>query len=273
MSRPTVTLTIAGSDPSGGAGIQADLKTFSALGTYGTAVITALTAQSTQGVTGVHTVPPSFIAEQLQTLVVDVDVDAVKIGMLASAPIVETVGVFLHQQAAIRAEQVVVLDPVMVSTSGDRLLDEDAVALMRELLPQASVITPNLPEAAMLLNQDEAGDLDTMRAQARALREELGAARVLLKGGHLTGEDATDLWLDQHGEQLLRQPRVPTRHTHGTGCTLSSAMAALAFRCDTWLETATEAKTWLTAALVHGEGLEIGHGPGPVHHFHQIWSD
>ncbi|GAA1622511.1 bifunctional hydroxymethylpyrimidine kinase/phosphomethylpyrimidine kinase [Georgenia ruanii] len=267
MSRPLVALTIAGSDPSGGAGIQADLKTFSALGAYGTAVLTALTAQSTRGVTGVHTVPPGFVREQLDTLLVDVPVDAMKIGMLAGAPTVEAVREFLAEAAP----PVVVLDPVMVSTSGDRLLDDGAVSAMRRLLPHASVITPNLPEAAVLLGRDEARDLDTMRAQACALAD-LGAQRVLLKGGHLTGPDAIDLWVDAAGERVLRAARVPTRNTHGTGCSLSSALAVLAARLGSWPDAAAGAKSWLTGALAAGDSLDIGAGPGPVHHFYELWS-
>ena len=267
MTRPLVALTIAGSDPSGGAGIQADLKTFSALGAYGTSVVTALTAQSTRGVTGVHTVPPGFVLEQLDTLLADVAVDAMKIGMLASAPTVEAVREFLAAADA----PVVVLDPVMVSTSGDRLLDDDAVEAMRRLLPHASVITPNLPEAAVLLGEEEARDLAMMRTQAHALRD-LGASRVLLKGGHLSGTDATDLWVDAAGERVLRAARVPTRNTHGTGCSLSSALAVLAARLGSWPDAAAGAKSWLTGALAAGDALHIGAGPGPVHHFYELWS-
>jgi hydroxymethylpyrimidine/phosphomethylpyrimidine kinase len=268
--RPPVVLTIAGSDPSGGAGIQADLKTFSALGAYGTAVITALTAQSTQGVTGVHTVPPEFVRAQLDTLVADVNVDAIKIGMLANAPTVRAVADFLRGFTPDH-QPVVVLDPVMVSTSGSRLLADDAVVAMRELLPLAHVITPNLPEAAVLLDQRQATDLAQMRDQGRNLLR-LGARRVLLKGGHLTGKDATDLWLDAAGEQLFSEPRVATVNTHGTGCSLSSAMAALAVRSPSWTWTVSQAKRWLTGALKAADSLEIGHGPGPVHHFYEFWS-
>ncbi|QTE27908.1 bifunctional hydroxymethylpyrimidine kinase/phosphomethylpyrimidine kinase [Pengzhenrongella sicca] len=294
MTRPPVALTIAGSDPSGGAGIQADLKTFSALGVYGTAVLTALTAQSTRGVSGVHTVPPRFVREQLDTLLADVRLDAVKIGMLATAPIIEAVTQLLAERSPAgggEPDPVVVLDPVMVATSGARLLDDDAVAAMRRLLPYASVVTPNLPESAALLDVAEAGDLDAMRAQAHALRE-LGARRVLLKGGHLRGPDATDLWLDAAGERLLHAPRVPTRNTHGTGCTLSSAIAALAAHATAplaagvatapaapaaaarpldWPGVVDEAKRWLTGALAAADTLEIGAGPGPVHHFYEAW--
>lgn len=269
--RPPVVLTIAGSDPSGGAGIQGDLKTFSALGAYGTAVLTSLTAQSTQGVTDAHVVPADFVRAQLDTLLDDVAVDAAKIGMLASAATTDAVLDFLDERA--EAVPVVVLDPVMVSTAGSRLLAQDAVGPMRQLLAHVSLITPNLPEAAVLLDTDPAEDLDTMRAQAAALRE-MGAARVLVKGGHLGGDaHATDLWLDDAGEQLLTAPRVPTVNSHGTGCALSAAIAALAPRTGSVLEATRQAKTWLTGTLRAADALHIGHGPGPVHHCHGIWED
>jgi hydroxymethylpyrimidine/phosphomethylpyrimidine kinase len=283
MSRPPVALTIAGSDPSGGAGIQADLKTFSALGVYGTCVITALTAQNTQGVSGVHVVPTEFVTQQLETLVADVRLDAIKVGMLANAGIVGAVEEFLRRHP----HEHVVLDPVMVATSGDRLLDNDAVLAIRQLMPLVSLITPNLAEAAALLDTSPAATLPDMRLQAAALQE-LGAQRVLIKGGHL-GErpDAVDLLLHLDGEQVLRAPRINTVNTHGTGCTLSSALAALRPQRDSWVEAALDAKIWLTAALAAADSLEIGQhqgknqgkdpdqnpvsGHGPVHHFHAIW--
>lgn len=270
--RPPVALSIAGSDPSGGAGIQADLKTFSALGAYGTCVITALTAQNTRGVTGVWQVPVEFVARQLETLLDDVRIDAVKIGMLAGAELADMVGSFVRR--APLAGLPIVLDPVMVATSGDRLLDEDAVTAVRELMPAVALVTPNLPEAAILTGLPESTDLEGMRTQAAALRE-LGAARVLLKGGHgsngseTRGPDAVDLWLDDDGELVLRAMRVPTDNTHGTGCTLSSALAALRPRHTDWRAAAVEAKAWLTAALRSADVLDIGHGHGPVHHFHE----
>ena len=271
MTRPPVALTIAGSDPSGGAGIQADLKTFSALGVYGTSVLTALTAQNTQGVTGVHVVPTEFVTQQLETLVADVRLDAIKIGMLANASIVAAVGDFLQNHDFVDC---VVLDPVMVATSGDRLLDDDAVLAMLELMPLVSIITPNIAEAAALLDTRPARNLPDMRLQAMALQE-LGAPRVLIKGGHRDdGPEAVDLLLDVDGEALLRAPRVDTVNTHGTGCTLSSALAAFRPQRDSWFEAALDAKRWLTAALVASDVLEIGHGPGghgPVHHFHEFW--
>jgi hydroxymethylpyrimidine/phosphomethylpyrimidine kinase len=267
MSRPPVALSIAGSDPSGGAGIQADLKTFSALGAYGTAVITALTAQSTRGVSGVHVVPADFVTQQLETLVDDVRLDAIKIGMLANADIVGAVGDFLRRHP----HEHIVLDPVMVATSGDRLLDDDAVQAVRDLIPLASLITPNLAEAAALLDTRPANTLADMRLQAAALKE-MGAQRVLIKGGHRDDDpEAVDLLLDVDAEALMKAPRVNTVNTHGTGCTLSSALAALRPQRDSWIEAAFDAKSWLTAALVAADSLEIGHGHGPVHHFHQIW--
>ena len=268
MSRPPVALSIAGSDPSGGAGIQADLKTFSALGVYGTCVITALTAQSTVGVTGVHVVPAEFVTQQLETLVADIQVDAIKIGMLANAGIIEAVGDFLRRHP----QDHVVLDPVMVATSGDRLLDDDAIQAMRDLFPLASLITPNLAEAAALLETRPARTLADMRLQAMALQQ-LGAARVLIKGGHLDDPESLDLLVDVDGQAVLRAIRVDTLNTHGTGCTLSSALAALRPQRDSWLEAALDAKNWLTAALTAADALAIGHGHGPVHHFHEIWSD
>jgi hydroxymethylpyrimidine/phosphomethylpyrimidine kinase len=268
MSRPVVALTIAGSDPSGGAGIQADLKTFSALGAFGTSVITALTAQSTQGVTGIHVVPTPFVVEQLETLVSDVRLDAVKIGMLANADVAGAVGAFLDAYP----QPTVVLDPVIVATSGDRLVEDDAVEAIRALLPLSSVVTPNLAEAGVLLDAAPARTLAEMRSQALALRH-LGAPRVLLKGGHLEdGDEAVDVFADGDSVTELRAPRVRTVNTHGTGCTLSSALAALRPQQESWAETAVGAKRWLTGALAAADVLEVGHGHGPVHHFHQMWN-
>ena len=266
MTRPPVVLSIAGSDPSGGAGIQADLKTFSALGAYGCAAMTALTAQSTQGVTGIHVVPADFVREQVETLVADVRLDAVKIGMLATADVADAV-------ASVVAELdcPVVLDPVMVSTSGSRLLDEDAMAAVRRLVPLASAITPNLPEAAELLGGPVATSVDEMRVQAQALLDSVGAQRVLLKGGHGDGPESVDVWADSDGVVEIAAARVDTLNTHGTGCTLSSAIAALRPAYDAWLPAVRAAKVWLTGALEAADELSIGHGAGPVHHFHQLW--
>ncbi len=268
LHRPPVALTIAGSDPSGGAGIQADLKTFSALGVYGTSVITALTAQNTQGVTGIHLVPADFVTEQLRTLIADVRIDAVKIGMLATRETADAVAAFLRETPY----DVVVLDPVMVATSGDRLLPEDAVEAIRRLLPLASLITPNLDEAADLLRTRRAADVDGMLEQGRQLIA-LGARRVLVKGGHLhENAAAVDVFVSPQQEEVLSTPRVDTTNTHGTGCTLSSAIAALRPQRGSWLEAVADAKHWLTDAITAAEVLDVGHGHGPVHHFHRLWT-
>lgn len=272
--RPPIVVSIAGSDPSGGAGIQADLKTFSALGAYGCAAITALTAQSTRGVAGVVAAPASFVAQQIDTLLDDIAVDAVKIGMLAEAAIVHAVADVLER----RHPPAVVLDPVMVATSGDRLLAGEAEAAVRErLLPLADLITPNLGEAAVLLGAAPATDEAARRDQVRALQD-LGARRVLLKGGHQMLEDARGpVALDLLGEPgrppaALRQPWIDTANTHGTGCTLSSAIAverARRPRDPSWLGACQAAREYLTAALRGADELGIGHGHGPVSHFAQ----
>jgi hydroxymethylpyrimidine/phosphomethylpyrimidine kinase len=261
-------LTIAGSDPSGGAGIQADLKTFSALGAYGMSVITALTAQNTQGVRGVQVIEPAFVAAQIDAIFADVRVDAVKIGMVATAEIATTIADRLRHHAA----RNIVLDPVMVAKSGDRLLREDAVAAVRDrLVPLAGVITPNLPEAAVLLSVPEPTSLPEMHQAVRALHP-LGPRYVLLKGGHLTTEDSPDLLFDGETITELTSPRIVTPNTHGTGCTLSSAIAALLPR-HPMVEAVRRAKTYLTAAIAASGGLTVGTGHGPVHHFHALWTE
>lgn len=260
-------LTIAGTDPSGGAGIQADLKTFSALGAYGTSVITALVAQNTCGVQSVYRIEPDFVAAQLTSVLSDVRIDSVKIGMLAESDIVEVVA------AGLKSAQVPwrVLDTVMLAKSGDPLLSPQAVATLREcLLPQVSLITPNLPEAAALLECDAAGSEEEMRQQGRALLQ-LGCKAVLMKGGHLSDVESPDWLITPQLEQRFTAPRVPTKNTHGTGCTLSAALAALRPRHDNWVITVQEAKSWLQGALEQADSLEVGHGHGPVHHFHQWW--
>ena len=268
---PPVALTIATSDPSGGAGIQADLKTFSALGAYGTAVLVALTAQNTRGVTGIHVVPSAFIREQIDTLLVDVVVDAVKIGMLANAEVVRTVA----ESLARHQPPFVVLDPVMVAASGDRLLEVDAVRDLRDhLLPLADLVTPNLPEAAALLDAEPATTTEDAERQARDLCR-LGARRVLLKGGHRTSSaESADVYVDgeDSGSALwFRAPRIATTHSHGTGCTLSSAIAALRPRRPDWPSAIADAKAYVTRALLTAEQLHVGKGNGPVHHFHAWW--
>src|SRR5690606_19304706 len=261
-------LSIAGTDPSGGAGIQADLKAFSALGDYGTAVVTALLAQTTTGVAAVHPVPPEFVTRELTPLLEDVRIDAVKIGMLADTGVIEAVAAALD---AYRLRNVV-LDPVMVAKSGDRLLAAEAIEGLRTvLLPRADLITPNLPEAADLLGEDEAADLEEMEEQARRLLK-LGPARVLLKGGHLSTGDSTDLLVEPDAPAVpFTAERVPTENTHGTGCTLSSAIAALLPQRAGVAEAVRDAKSYLTEALRRADDLEVGRGKGPVHHFHAWW--
>jgi hydroxymethylpyrimidine/phosphomethylpyrimidine kinase len=259
-------LTIAGTDPSGGAGIQADLKAFSALGAYGTSVITALVAQNTQGVEAVHPIPASFVETQLRVLFADVRIDAVKIGMLGGAEVVRAVATAMHQLAP----RHVIVDPVMVAKSGDRLLAADAVAVLREeILPQADLITPNLPEAADLLGEEEATNEQGMLAQVERLGEL--CPRVLLKGGHLDGPQSADLLLVDGEVTRLSADRVATRNTHGTGCTLSAAVAALRPQRPDWISAVTDAKDYLTRALAAADRLDVGHGHGPQHHFHAWW--
>ncbi|MCZ4060713.1 bifunctional hydroxymethylpyrimidine kinase/phosphomethylpyrimidine kinase [Pantoea sp. LMR881] len=260
-------LSIAGTDPSGGAGIQADLKTFSALGAYGTSVITALVAQNTCGVQSVYRVDPGFVAAQLDSVLDDVRIDSVKIGMLSETAIVEQVADRLKRASL----PFVVLDTVMVAKSGDALLSPDAIASVRELLlPQVSLITPNLPEAAALLNSEVARNEEEMLSQGSALLA-LGCQAVLMKGGHLSDKESPDWLLTPTQQQRFSAPRVNTRHTHGTGCTLSAALAALRPRHANWHDTLTEAKAWLQQALMQADSLEVGKGIGPVHHFHQWW--
>jgi hydroxymethylpyrimidine/phosphomethylpyrimidine kinase len=260
-------LSIAGSDPSGGAGVQADLKAFAALGAYGMAVITALTAQNTQGVRSFQTVEPDFVAEQIDAIFADVRVDAVKVGMVATAEIAAAVADRLRHHAA----RNVVVDPVMVSKSGHHLLREDAVAALRDtLVPIARVITPNLPEAGVLLGADAPATPAEMRHCLRGLHR-LGAEWVLLKGGHLPGPDSTDLLFNGDVMTELTAARIDTRNTHGTGCTLSSAIAAL-LPLHEMVEAVRRAKAYLTGAIAASDRLAVGSGHGPVHHFHALWT-
>ncbi|MCX8453037.1 bifunctional hydroxymethylpyrimidine kinase/phosphomethylpyrimidine kinase [Paenarthrobacter ureafaciens] len=263
-------LSIAGSDPSGGAGIQADLKSIAAHGGYGMAAITALTAQNTRGVSGVHVPPVEFLRQQLETVSSDVAIDAVKIGMLGDAAVINEVRTWL---AKVRSA-VVVLDPVMVATSGDRLLRESAEAALRDLLPMADLITPNLPELAMLLGEPEAQDWPAALDQGKRLAGECGNT-VLVKGGHLPGAHCPDALINTSG--LLRQdvievggPRVQTRNSHGTGCSLSSALATVQARTGDWEASLREVKPWLREALIRADDLEVGQGSGPIHHFHHL---
>jgi hydroxymethylpyrimidine/phosphomethylpyrimidine kinase len=272
-SRLRNVLTIAGSDPSGGAGLQGDLKTFSALGTYGTSVITALTAQNTQGVRGVYPIPADFIAQQLETLLDDVALDAVKIGMVASREVAEVIADVLRQ----RRPRWIVLDPVMVAKSGDILVDDAGIRAVRDILvPLADVITPNLPEAAVLLDSSSPASLDAMEAILPRLTQ-LGAPYVVLKGGHLRGATCPDLLATPRGHEWLPASRIDTDNVHGTGCALSSAIAACLAKlppeasADAPVAAITDAKKWLHAALEASARLNVGKGRGPVHHFHAWW--
>ncbi|WP_133648465.1 bifunctional hydroxymethylpyrimidine kinase/phosphomethylpyrimidine kinase [Paraburkholderia flava] len=260
-------LTIAGSDSGGGAGIQADLKAFSALGAYGASVITALTAQNTRGVTAIHAPDAGFVTAQLDAVFDDIRIDAVKIGMLANAPIARAVSDALQRYRP----RHVILDTVMISKSNHALLSSDAVAAIRDLLlPLATLVTPNLPEAAALLGETAATDEAGMVRQGEALRA-LGARAVLMKGGHLESTDSPDWLIRDNGTLRLGGPRVPVKNTHGTGCTLSSAIAALVAQCDDLASAVTDAKTYLTGALQASDRLDVGSGVGPVHHFYRWW--
>jgi hydroxymethylpyrimidine/phosphomethylpyrimidine kinase len=262
-----IALTIAGSDSSGGAGIQADLKTFSALGVYGASVVTALTAQNTKGVTAVHEVPPAFVAAQMDAVFSDLAVGAVKIGMLSKADIIVAVatGLERHKQTN------VVLDPVMAATSGRRLLAPDAVeALRTQLLPHALVITPNLPEAAALLDAPEADDEAEMLRQADHLIA-LGANAVLMKGGHARGAESIDLLVTATASVHFVGRRIQTRNIHGTGCTLSAAIAAGLAKGRGLTEAVRDGKEYITSTIAAADRLAIGNGPGPVHHFYRWW--
>jgi hydroxymethylpyrimidine/phosphomethylpyrimidine kinase len=255
-------LSIAGVDPSGGAGVLADIKAMSANGAYAMGVVTALTAQNTRGVSGVELVTPEFVTRQIDAVFADIRVDAVKIGMVATADIARAIADALRRHAA----KHVVLDPVMIAKSGDRLLAEDAVAAIRdELITIAEIITPNLPEAAALLGLREPVDVAGMRAMARELLK-LGPAAVLLKGGHLPTPEAIDVLADGDGVREFTAQRVQTKNTHGTGCTLSSAIAAL-LPTMSRADAIRGAKDYVTAALRHADELSVGSGHGPLRHF------
>jgi hydroxymethylpyrimidine/phosphomethylpyrimidine kinase len=265
MSVP-IALTIAGSDSGGGAGIQADLKTFSALGVYGAAVVTALTAQNTKGVFAILEVPPDFIAAQMDAVFSDLDVSAVKIGMLGSAAAIAAVAGGLRHHRA----RNLVLDTVMAASSGEKLLHADAMSALRELVAHARVVTPNLPEAAALIGENEAQDEKAMYDQAQKLLA-LGARAVLIKGGHGSGPESVDLLVEGSTCTRLAAPRIATRNSHGTGCTLASAIAAGLAKNLSLADAVREAKDYVSAALKAADRLEIGSGSGPVHHFHKWW--
>jgi hydroxymethylpyrimidine/phosphomethylpyrimidine kinase len=260
-------LTIAGSDSGGGAGIQADLKTFSALGCFGMSAITALTAQNTLAVSAIHAVPPSFIAQQIDAVAEDIGIDAVKIGMLATPELIETIA----DRLTCHNVQNIVLDTVMVAKSGDKLLQDNAIeALRKKLIPLADVITPNMPEASALLGRKVL--LESDMEQAVKELKKLGAKHVLLKGGHVSGKTSPDLLLTEQGKVLwFEANRIETKNTHGTGCTLSSAIAAFLGKGYSVENAVASAKRYITDAIRIGADYKFGHGHGAVHHFHKFW--
>lgn len=261
-------LTIAGSDPSGGAGLQADLKTFSALGCYGMSAVVAVVDENTVGVTGVHPVPVNFVVGQIHSCLNDIGADAIKIGMLHSSELIQAVSRTLKEYDIDN----IVLDPVMVATSGDPLLQPEAVATLRDVLvPQARVITPNIPEAEILLGRPVQSQ-DELPEAARALSQGRRVS-VLLKAGHLTDDRLVDIFYNAEDDTItpLESRRVHTANTHGTGCTLSSAFAASLAAGLPLTEAARRAKDYINDAIVAGAAYSIGHGHGPVHHFHRWW--
>ena len=261
-----IALTIAGSDSGGGAGIQADLKAMSARGVYGASVITAVTAQNTTSVTAVHEIPADVVAAQIDAVLSDLDVKAIKLGMLFSPAIIDVVADRLSGFSG-----AIVLDPVMIAKSGDALLQEAAVdTLLRRLMPLATLVTPNLPEAAQMLGTTQATDHETMVAQCKALRD-LGPGAVLLKGGHSTGATCTDLLWTDAAPLPLEAARIDTRNTHGTGCTYSATIAAELAKGAALTDAVTTAHAYLHRAIVASDTLSIGAGHGPVHHFHEVW--
>lgn len=256
-------MTIAGSDSGGGAGIQADLKTFAALGVYGTSVLTAITAQNTVGVTAIHEIPTPIIAAQIQAIMADIGADAVKTGMLSSSAIVRLVA----EELGRRQIEVLVVDPVMVAKSGDSLLHQEAIAALRtELVPLATVVTPNIPEAEALTGIKIASDSDVRRAAELILR--MGARSVVVKGGHRQGP-ATDLFYDGSRFQEFTAPRIDTRNTHGTGCTFASAVAAGLARGMEVIDAVALAKEYVTEAI--RRAFPLGQGHGPLNHFYKLW--
>jgi hydroxymethylpyrimidine/phosphomethylpyrimidine kinase len=261
-------LTIAGSDSGGGAGIQADIKTFSALGGFGMSVITALTAQNTQGVHGIHAVPPPFITEQLDAVLSDIGADAIKIGMLHSPEVIQVVAEGLTRYDV----KYIVLDPVMVAKGGSKLLQDEAIAALKELLfPLVTLITPNLPEAEVLLNKPIKTIAD-MRQAAEELAA-LGPGAVLIKGGHMEGVESIDVLYHKGEWHEFNSKRIACTNTHGTGCTLSAAIAAYLAGGEALPQAISKAKLFITGAIEAGSAYSTGKGHGPVHHFHALWRE
>ena len=266
MTTP-IALTIAGSDSSGGAGIQADLKTFAALGVFGASVITALTAQNTTGVSGIHQVPAEFVTAQIDAVFSDLAVGAVKIGMVAQRESIDAIAAGLTRWSP----KHVVLDPVMVATSGDRLLAAEAVdALRTKLIPRASLITPNLPEAAALLDEPMATSEAAVEDQGKRLLA-MGCQAVLIKGGHGQGAESIDYLIAAGGDIALAAEHIATKNTHGTGCSLSSAIAAGLAKGEAMETAVRNAKAWISAAIASADRFSVGHGHGPIHHFHRFY--
>lgn len=261
-----IALTIAGSDSGAGAGIEADLKTFAALGVYGACAITALTAQNTKGVSAIQEIPAEFVTAQIDAVFSDLDVGAVKIGMLANKTVITVVAAALDRHRA----RNVVLDPVLAATSGGNLLQPEAVAGLRALIGRARLLTPNLAEAAALLGAGEARDENEMRAQGEKLLA-FGAGAVLIKGGHAGGPDSVDILVEKNRCARFAAPRIATKNTHGTGCTLSSAVAAGLAKGLSLDQAVREAKEYVSAAIAAADRLGVGSGRGPLHHFHQWW--
>ena len=268
-------LSIAGTDPTGGAGIHADLKSIAANGGYGMAVVTALVAQNTTEVRTIHTPPPSFLAEQLAAVSDDVTIDAVKIGMLATADNASVLGAWLAETTP----PIVVLDPVLKASTGDALGRDDLLQALRGLLPLCSVVTPNLDELAALADEPPASSWDAAIAQAQRLSEAYKVA-VLVTGGHLGGATSPDAVIDPRDTlgtgravSSVMAPRVATANTHGTGCSLSAGLATNRARSGDWLDALRVTKTWLTGALASADRLDVGRGPGPLDHFHHLWPE
>lgn len=261
-------LTIAGSDPSGGAGIQADLKTFSACGCFGTSAIVAVVDENTMGVTDVHPVPVNFVTGQITSVLDDIGTDAVKIGMLHSSELILAVKDTLARYHI----RNIVLDPVMAATSGDTLLQDEAIdTLVNELIPFARIITPNIPEAEILLGKkiEKQDDLPLVIKELSCNR----TVSVLLKAGHLTEEELTDVFYNAETDEIIKLPsrRIRTQNTHGTGCTFSSAIAAFLAHGLTLTNAVRQAKEYINNAIVAGAEYEVGKGHGPVHHFFEFW--
>jgi len=268
-------LTIAGSDSGGGAGIQADLKTFSALGCFGTSSITAITAQNTLGVTAIHPIPTDIVKAQLEAVLSDIGADAVKIGMLHSVEIIEVVAQVIQKYHL----KNIVLDPVMIATSGDKLIQNEAVsAICEKLIPLATIVTPNLPEAQVLANYSINNQNITKESVIKMAKtiHQLGTKYVLIKGGHWenyskNSSQSTDILFDGQTSKMLQSSRISTKNTHGTGCTLSSAIASFLAHGESPKSAVQKAKKYITSAIFHAKDKPLGKGHGAVHHFFEFW--